>query len=127
MYWVTNRRTISPELSMENLRSRKINRLKSVRFIINLLRLQGGGGFWFVCAFVLLMNSDPVWAKDDFQYRQIVTVKMLDTETLDFSLQGQLRLNHDAHDVYFTLVSPQLKYDLTKNLAFGLYYTYLNT
>lgn len=104
-----------------------INLFHPHRFNKNLLHLQGGGGFWFVCAVVLLMSADPVWAKDDFQYRQIITAKMLDTERLDFSLQGQMRLNHDARDINFYLISPQLKYDLTKNLALGLNYTYLNT
>ncbi len=73
-----------------------------------------------------VMCCDPAMAEDDFQYRQMITVKMLDTEKLDLSMQGQVRFNHDAQDVSFYLVSPQLKYDLAENLTLGLNYSYVN-
>ena len=80
--------------------------------------------FWNI--FLFLFAAKNVWAKDDFQYRQLLTVKMADTEKVAFSVFSQMRMNHDAQDINFFLVSPQLKFDVWKNLALGLNYTYVN-
>lgn len=66
------------------------------------------------------------FARDDFQYRQLLTLKVIDTKKVDLVLFNQMRLNHDAHDVSFYSTSPQLKFDVWKNLQLGLNYTYLN-
>jgi hypothetical protein len=76
--------------------------------------------------FLFLFAAKNVWAKDDFQYRQLLTVKMVDTEKVDFSVFSQMRMNHDAQDINFFLVSPQLKFDAWKNLALGINYSYVN-
>ena len=65
------------------------------------------------------------WARDDFQTRELLTLKLIDTRKVDFALFNQLRMNHDAKDINFYLVSPQLKFDLWKNLGLGLNYSYV--
>ncbi len=79
---------------------------------------------WLI--FQLLVFVSPTWAKDDFQYRSLMTLKMVDTQKIDFVLFGQGRLIHDAKDVGFYSLSSQLKFDLWKNLSLGFNYTYLN-
>lgn len=76
---------------------------------------------------LLLIFPPAAFARDDFQYRQLLTFKVIDTQKADFLLFNQLRLNHDAQDVGFYSITPQLKFDLWKNLQLGLNYTYLNT
>lgn len=66
-----------------------------------------------------------VWARDDFQTRQLVTLKMIDTKKIDLSLFNQLRMVHDAEDINFYQISPQLKYDAFEHVAFGLNYSYV--
>lgn len=103
-----------------------INRISLNDVAKNLLHLRRGGGFWFLGLALFLAFAGRCWAEDDFQYRQMITVKMVDTEKLDLSMQGQVRFNHDAQDVSFYLVSPQLKYDLTEHLTLGMNYSYVN-
>ena len=83
-----------------------------------------------ICNFILfaglVLFPAIVWARDDFQYRQLLTVKFVDTQKVDFSIFSQMRMNHDAEDINFFLVSPQLKFDAWKNVALGLNYTYVN-
>lgn len=79
--------------------------------------------------FFLLMSVacvSPCHAEDDFQYRQLLTVKLVDTKKVGFQIFSQMRMNHDARDISFYLVSPQLKFDLWKNVALGLNYSYVN-
>ena len=78
-----------------------------------------------IVLFLFLLSTDS-FAQDDFQYRQLLTVKVIDTKKIDFVLFSQLRLNHDAQDVGFYSISPQLKFDFWKNLQLGLNYTHLN-
>ena len=77
-----------------------------------------------VIILLLYFLSAPAFARDDFQYRQLLTVKLIDTKKIDFVLFGQMRMNHDAEDINFYLISPQLKFDLWKNLQLGLNYTH---
>ena len=80
-----------------------------------------------VCvAAVIVACPSLSFARDDFQYRQLLTVKVIDTKKIDLVFYNQLRLNQDAQNVNFYSVSPQLKFDLWKNLQLGLNYTYLN-
>jgi len=65
-------------------------------------------------------------AEDDFQYRQLLSLKVIDTKKVDLVFFNQMRLNHNAQDVSFYLMSPQLKFDFWKNLQLGLNYTHLN-
>ncbi len=73
-----------------------------------------------------ILSERNVWARDDFQYRQLLTVKLVDTKKVDFSIFSQMRMNHDAQDISFYLISPQLKFDVWKNVALGLNYSYVN-
>lgn len=66
------------------------------------------------------------WARDDFSYRQLLTVKVIDTKKVDLVLFNQLYFNHDAQDISFYHVSPQLKFDCWKNLQLGLNYSHVN-
>ncbi len=66
------------------------------------------------------------FARDDFQYRSLYTFKLIDTKKFDFVLFNQFRMIHDADDINYYSISPQMKFDLWKNLSLGLNYTYLN-
>ena len=66
-------------------------------------------------------------ASDDFPYRSLYTFKIIDTSKIDFLLHAQARLKNNAKDLSFSLVSPQLRLDVHKNLTLGFNYTYLNT
>ncbi len=83
-------------------------------------------GHGIVIIFLFFLITTPVFARDDFQYRQLLTIKLIDTKKVDFVLFNQMRLNHDAHDVGFYSMTPQLKFDFWKNLQLGLNYTHLN-
>jgi len=66
------------------------------------------------------------WARDDFQTRELYTLKFIDTQKLDFQTFLQFRRQNDARNVTFYHLSPQLKYDAWKNLGLGLNYSYIN-
>lgn len=74
----------------------------------------------------LLFFPAQSFGEDDFQYRQFLTLKLIDTKKIDLVLFNQLQVNHDAHDVSFYLISPQLKFDFWKNVQLGLNYSYVN-
>ena len=80
----------------------------------------------FLMISTLFISPALTWARDDVQYRQLLTVKLLDTQKADFSIFSQMRMNHDAENINFYLISPQLKFDVWKNVALGLNYTYMN-
>ena len=50
---------------------------------------------------LLLLLPARSFARDDFQYRQLLTLKVLDTQKVDLNLFNQLRLANDANDVGF--------------------------
>ena len=79
----------------------------------------------FILLTGLLLLPSIVWARDDFQYRQLLTVKLVDTQKVDFSIFSQVYMNHDAQDINFVHISPQLKFDVWKNVALGLNYSYV--
>lgn len=73
-----------------------------------------------------LAYPPPLKAADDFQYRQLLTVKLVDTKKVDFQIFSHMRMQNNAKDINFFFVSPQLEIDLWKNLSVGLNYTYAN-
>ena len=81
--------------------------------------------FILTTVIVLLFAAD-VQARDDFQYRQLLTLKLIDTKKIDLVIFNQVRFNQDAQNLNFYATGPQIKFDLWKNLQLGLNYTYLN-
>lgn len=81
-----------------------------------------------LCVFIFAQAvwTTAGWARDDFQYRSLYTFKLIDTKKFDFVLFNQFRMIHDAEDVNYYAISPQMKFDLWKNLGLGFNYTYLN-
>jgi hypothetical protein len=87
--------------------------------------------FHWSCRFLLTLwclsiLSSRGWAQDDFQTRELFTFKFMDTRKVDFLVFSQFRTQDNAKDFSFAHVSPQLKFDLWKNLSLGLNYSYLN-
>lgn len=82
-----------------------------------------------ICSLMFLaagLISSPVLAQDDFQTREILTLKFIDTKKIDFQIFNQFRTQNNAKDLNFYHINPQLKFDVWKNLALGLNYSYIN-
>src|SRR5436190_10845782 len=74
----------------------------------------------------LLVVTSTGWAQDDFQTRELMTLKFIDTQKIDVLLFYQQRTENNAKEFSFSQVSPQLKMDFWKNLSLGLNYSYIN-
>ncbi len=69
--------------------------------------------------------TPAIQAEDDFQYWSQYSLKMIDTEKIDWSIYTEGRFYNDAKDVGLYLVSQKIKYDFFKHLSLGTNYTYL--
>jgi len=65
------------------------------------------------------------YAQDDFQSWNRAQLKVIDTPYVDYITYGDLRLNQDAGNLGFWLLSQKLKFDFFKYLGLGTNYSYL--
>ncbi|MCA9399351.1 MAG: DUF2490 domain-containing protein [Candidatus Omnitrophica bacterium] len=80
---------------------------------------------------VLMMMScflitPPAQAEDDFQYWSRYSLKMVDTEKVDWTIFAEARFYNDTDDLGLYYISQRVSYDLWKHLSLGTNYTYLN-
>lgn len=79
----------------------------------------------FVLLFGLMLTSN-VWAGDDFQYWSRYSLKVVDTDKIDWTIFTEARMYNDTNDLGLYYVSQKLSYAAWEHLSLGANYTYLN-
>jgi len=77
--------------------------------------------------FAVLMLSHPAYGRDDFQYWSQLSLKAYQGEKFDVTLFSDARFMNDANKLGLYFFSPRLLYHYSKNLDFGLNYTYIQS
>ncbi|MCB9771566.1 MAG: DUF2490 domain-containing protein [Candidatus Omnitrophica bacterium] len=81
----------------------------------------------FMVVFILFFSAGYVYAGDDFQSWNQLSLKVYQMDKIDFIIFTDTRLTHDAQKLGMYFISPRVVYHHTKNLDFALNYTYLQS
>lgn len=76
---------------------------------------------------ILLVTAQTVSARDDVQYWSQIFLKPYKSEKVEFIIFTDSRFTRDAEKLGLYFISPRMIYHYSKNLDFGMNYTYLQS